>query len=128
MQSSLTHQQILKLATCKGIEMVDTENIVRIQSISNYCKIYFNDGSTLVLAKVLKWFEDQLTNPEMQDENYCIQFVRIHRTHLINMHYVQGYIKGTGGKIVLRNAEKLNVAKRKKAFTLDALRKFGAVA
>ncbi len=128
MQSSLTHQQILKLATCKGIEMVDTENIVRIQSISNYCKIYFNDGSTLVLAKVLKWFEDQLTNPELQEENHNNQFVRIHRTHLINMQYVKGYIKGVGGTIVLRNAEKLNVAKRKKALTLEALRKFGAVA
>ena len=82
------------------------KDIVRIQSISNYSKLYFNNGKTLVVAKVLRWFEEQL---------HSYQFVRIHRTHLINMNYMQSYTNNDGGQLLLHNGESIKVAKRKKA-------------
>ena len=94
------------LPTNRGVEIIMLKDIVRIQSISNYSKLYFNNGKTLVVAKVLRWFEEQL---------HSYQFVRIHRTHLINMNYMQSYTNNDGGQLLLHNGESIKVAKRKKA-------------
>ncbi|MBL7748007.1 MAG: hypothetical protein JNM19_11300, partial [Chitinophagaceae bacterium] len=42
----------LLLPSCKGLETIDINTIVRIKAISNYSKLYFENGKTLVLAKV----------------------------------------------------------------------------
>ena len=94
------------LPTNRGIETIIVNDIIRIQSISNYSKLYFKNGKTLVVAKVLRWFEEQL---------HQYHFVRIHRTHLINMNYMQSYNNNDGGKLLLHNGESIKVAKRKKA-------------
>ena len=55
------------LPTNKGGQLVCTQNILRIQASSNYCKLFFTDGTSVVVAKVLKWFEDRLAlrSPEL---------------------------------------------------------------
>ncbi|MEO6253057.1 MAG: LytTR family transcriptional regulator DNA-binding domain-containing protein, partial [Ferruginibacter sp.] len=67
---------IIELPTCKGIMVIPVQQIIRIQSISNYSKLFFKDGRTLVVAKVLHWFQQQTG---------LFSFVRIHRTHFVNM-------------------------------------------
>ena len=100
------------LPTNRGIEIIAVSDIIRIQSISNYSKLYFNNGKTLVVAKVLRWFEEQL---------HQYHFVRIHRTHLINMNYMQSYNNNDGGQLLLHNGEMIKVAKRKKAAFIRSL-------
>jgi two-component system, LytTR family, response regulator len=95
----------LLLRSCKGIEVIALNTIVRIEGISNYSKLFFLDGKTMVVAKLLKWFEEKLARR---------QFVRVHKTHVINTHFICGYVNGTGGKIELKNGEWINVSKRKK--------------
>ena len=97
------------LPTNKGMLVLRTENIIRIQAISNYSKIYFSSapgggregvGTTLVVAKLLKWFEHKLP---------FHQFIRIHNAHIINRIYVQQYCKGSSG-ILLNNNELIAVS------------------
>ena len=94
------------LPTNRGVEIISINDIIRIQSISNYSKLYFNNGKTLVVAKVLRWFDEHL---------HQYQFVRIHRTHLVNMNYMLSYKNNDGGQLLLHNGEMIKVAKRKKA-------------
>jgi hypothetical protein len=56
---------ILILPNSTGTAVIDISNIVRIEAISNYSKLFFanacpaSGGSkTLVVAKVLKWFDE----------------------------------------------------------------------
>lgn len=65
--------------TGQGSRNCNEKNIIKIISNSNYCKIYFDDSSTLVTAKVLKWFETELT-PGL--------FLRINHSVLININYI----------------------------------------
>ncbi|HSC53305.1 MAG TPA: LytTR family DNA-binding domain-containing protein, partial [Phnomibacter sp.] len=58
-----------------GAHQLPHEKIVRIQSIDNYSKIIFDNNSSLVISKVLRWFEHCLP-PE--------RFIRVHRSHLLN--------------------------------------------
>jgi len=101
---------IFFLPTSKGIELIDVNTIIRVQSVSNYSKLYFSDGKTLVVAKVLKWFEESLP---------CKQFIRVHRTHLVNKQFISRYIKGD--KIQLANGDWVEVSRRKKSSVVQNL-------
>ena len=103
---------ILLLSTSNTVYVIDTTTIIRIQSISNYSKLFFSNGKTLVVAKVLKWFEESLS---------INQFIRLHRTHLVNKKFIHQYIKGEGGKVKLVNGDWIDVSRRKKTFLLQCL-------
>jgi two-component system, LytTR family, response regulator len=102
----------LLLPTCKSIEMINIGDIVRIEAISNYSKLYFADGKTLVVAKVLRWFEEILL---------AKQFIRVHRAHLVNKQFISRYIKGEGEKIQLTNGECIEVSRRRKSSLVQSL-------
>ena len=78
-------------------------NIIRVESSSNYSKIYFSNEQPLVVAKILHWFEEQLP-PDM--------FCRIHRTHLVNRAYVTEIFDSC--KLALSNGDIIQMSRRKK--------------
>ena len=99
----------IQVPTCKGMEVIDVNNIIRIEAISNYSRLVFSNGKTLVVAKVLRWFEERL----LMDG-----FMRVHKTHLVNTRFIMNYIRGTlsqaqGGRVKLSNGEWIDVSKRK---------------
>ncbi len=48
-------------------------------------------------------------------------FLRIHHSTIINKFYVERYIRGDGGQVVMRNGNVLDVSKRKKPEFLQAI-------
>ena len=96
----------LLLPTSRGIEVIIIDKIVRIEASSNYSRLYFINGKTLVVAKLLRWFEGELSGAD---------FFRTHKTHLVNKHFIVQYCTG---KVKLANGEYIDVAKRKKHFFL----------
>ncbi len=111
--TTVANAPVIVLPTCKGIIVIPVQQIIRIQSISNYSKLFFKDacpatggGKTLVVAKVLHRFEEL---PQLSS------FIRIHRTHLVNINYIKTYQGGKYGLLLLNNGEIFSVAKRKKA-------------
>ena len=88
----------------RGKRSVNIEHIIRVESKSNYSKIFFIDTAPLVVAKVLHWFEDKLPV-----EN----FVRVHRSHLVNRMFIRE-INGTKQKsLLLHNGERVSISRRK---------------
>ena len=110
--------QILLLPTCKGIAAIHIQDIIRIEAMSNYSKLYFSNNKTLVVAKVLRWFEEQLATTEPGKTWSGEAFLRIHRKHLINKNFIHQYVSGKGGKIELCTGEWFDVSKRKKSIFL----------
>jgi len=102
----------LLLSTSNGVYVIDTTTIIRIQSVSNYSKLFFSNGKTLVVAKVLKWFEGALPGA---------QFIRVHRTHIVNKLFIHRYIKTDGYKVRLINGELVEVSRRKKTLVIQSL-------
>lgn len=100
------YEKRLAIATSEGFIFTDIRAIVRLESHSNYTHFYFADGKKLVSSHTLGYYEDLL--PE---ENFC----RIHNSHLVNIEFIDRYIKGgVGGTIVLKNRMELSVSQRKK--------------
>lgn len=107
--------EILLLPTCKGIEAININEIVRIEALSNYSKLFFANNKTLVVAKVLRWFEERLAMPSHPAVLPADTFLRIHRKHLVNTTFIRQYLSGKGGKIELSSGERFDVSKRKKS-------------
>ena len=102
----------IAIPTSKGIFLHELESIVRLQSDGNYTAIYLNTGKKLIVAKILKDFEDMLEN---------MGFVRIHHSHIINLNHLESYINKDNGYVILVDKTTLPVSKRKKKSLLALL-------
>jgi len=98
-------EEKIAIPTADGLEFIVISTILHIESSSNYCKIYLQNGKSVLVTKLLKDFEDMLLP---------YRFCRIHNSHLINLKYIEKYIKGEGGQVRLTNGTVLDVARRKK--------------
>src|SRR5215831_8444558 len=106
---------ILLLPTNKGIEIIDCLSVIRVEAISNYCKLFFTNGKTLVVAKVLAWFDEKLSNKG---------FVRIHRSHIVNMQFILRLQEEKKAEVILKNYYSIPVSRREKQHCKDTITKF----
>jgi two-component system LytT family response regulator len=105
LSDSRSQNDKITISTNEGIEFIEIKEIMRIESSSNYSKIFFKDGRSLLVTKLLKDFEEILLP---------YRFYRIHNSHLINLSYIKKYVRGDGGQVVMQNDEVIDVARRKK--------------
>jgi two-component system LytT family response regulator len=102
----------IALPTMDGITFIKIKEITRCESDNNYTNIFINTGKKLIVSKTLKEYEDMLTP---------FNFFRIHKSHLINLAYLQKYKKGEGGYVVMEDGAELEVSRRRKEEFLQAL-------
>lgn len=101
--------------TLEALVMVDAEEILFCESDSAYCKLFFiNQVKPMVISKTLKEVEEVL-----QGCGFC----RIHHSYLVNMKFVQKYIRGEGGEVVMSNGTHLPVSRTRKQDFLSLLEK-----
>ncbi|NQU55417.1 MAG: response regulator transcription factor [Bacteroidetes bacterium] len=93
------------LPTADRIEFVEVEKIIRCQGEGNYTHIYFEEKKHLFVAKTLVEFEDLL-------QEYS--FIRVHKSHLVNLKHVVAYVKTDGGMLQLSNNDQVAVSRRRK--------------
>jgi len=106
-----SHLAKLMLPTLEGFEIVKTDEILYCEADNNLTRFYLTGDRKLLICRTLKYFDDILAGQ---------QFVRIHRSFLVNIDYVIRYTKGKGGFITLKNQQQLEVSPKKKAQFLQA--------
>ena len=102
----------IALPTLDGINFVKIKDIIRCESDNNYTNIFINDGKKYFVSKTLKEFDEMLTP---------FNFFRIHKSHLINLNYLQKYNKGEGGYVIMEDGSELEVSRRRKEDFIRAL-------
>lgn len=102
----------ISLHTLDKIIVVNLEDIVRCEADSNNTIFYFRNADKLFVTKTLKYFADML-----QDYH----FLRVHQSHLINLQFIDAYIKTEGGYLMLKNGDHVPVSVRKKAAVMELL-------
>lgn len=106
------HTHKILLPAAKGSLLVDTKEILHIESDNNYSNVYFVQRPRIVVARTLKTFDDQLS---------AKGFFRIHQSHLINLAHLQSYQSGEPGHAVLRDGTRLEIARRRRVLFLKAI-------
>ncbi len=103
------------LPTIDGLNMVDTQDILYCESDNNYTRFHLQNGKTVYVSKTLKKAEALLQSNS--------NFFRIHHSFLINLRYVQQYIKGDGGEVMMANGKYLPVSRNNRQDFLNRLEK-----
>ena len=90
-------QQVI-LPTLEGFEVVKMEEIVRLKGNGNFTDLFLANGSKKMVCRFLKHFSEILPLP----------FIRVHKSHIINLHFVKAYNKG--GYVILNDESEIEVS------------------
>lgn len=93
--------------------LLESKSIIYIESDGRYCNIV-TKHEHYTLAKYVKDFEDYFGKDT--------DFVRIHKSYLINTQHIKEYSKGEPFIITMSNGKSFEVARRKKPEVLERLR------
>lgn len=97
-----------------GVHFVRLSEIIRLEAEDNYTHFWLNSGERITASKTIKAFEDTLLR---------LNFVRVHKKHIVNMNYMKTYIKGEGGYLILETGETIEVSRRKKSNLIESVRR-----
>ena len=113
-QESKTPKKII-LSTQEMMRIIELNEIIRCEADVNYTRFYLKDTDQLLISRTLKEFEEELAD--------C-NFMRVHKSHLINMDYVTGYDKREGGSVVLADGSRVPLSPRKRELFMQRLKAF----
>ena len=98
-EPKIEKQQVI-LPTLEGFEVVQMDEIVRLRGNGNFTDIHLKDGSKKMVCRFLKHFEEMLTLP----------FMRVHKSHIINLNCVKSYHKSLGGYVMLFDETEIEIS------------------
>jgi two-component system, LytTR family, response regulator len=84
------------------IRYVTINDIVRCEAENTYTNFHLISGEKLLISKPLKEYTDLLTD---------YGFLRSHQSHLVNMKYINSWLKEDGGFLLLQNQTRVPVSR-----------------
>jgi two-component system, LytTR family, response regulator len=102
----------IALPTSNGLTIVPVKEIIRCEAEVNYTNFFLVSKNKMLVSKTLKEFEELLNDYD---------FIRVHHSHLINLHHVKNYTRGEGGTVTMTDGTAVDVSRRKKEEFLKRL-------
>lgn len=106
--------EVLCIPTQAGFEYIPTAEVEYLEADGSYVKIYCTNNRSKTVSKNLKYFESALAD--------CTNFVRPHRSYLVNLDYVTNYSKSDGGFLILKRNVQIPVSRERKQAIQDILK------
>jgi two-component system LytT family response regulator len=105
----------LSIPTMEGFLLVEIGDIIWCESEGRYTNVCFAEKKPIMASRNLAEFEELLVPSG---------FIRIHKSHLINLKHVKRYIRGEGGQLIMTNGKALNVGRAFKQNLLEKIEQF----
>ncbi|MCB9168921.1 MAG: response regulator transcription factor [Flavobacteriales bacterium] len=86
----------------KGFKLFDQHDILHLEADGNCTMIHFTDGSRYLDTRTLRVYE------EMLDQR---TFVRVHRSHIINLDHLREYLRDDGHWAVMKDGSRIPIAR-----------------
>jgi two-component system LytT family response regulator len=99
-------QSKIVLPLMDGFEVLQVKEIVRCQANDNFTDFHFTGRKKMMICRTLKFYEELLCESG---------FLRVHKSHLVNLDHVKKYLKGKGGQLVMSDDSVIDVSPQKKA-------------
>lgn len=87
-----------------GFKVVEPKSIEFINAENNYSNIFFDDKSKLLASKTLKEMEDILSEKD---------FIRVHKSHIININKLKEVKTGDYNKAIMNSGMAINISRRR---------------
>ncbi|UKN03342.1 LytTR family DNA-binding domain-containing protein [Paracrocinitomix mangrovi] len=98
-------QETIAIADKGGMLFLTIDEIIYLEGSGNYTTVFCVDKK-YTTAKTLKSFVGSLNED---------QFIRIHKSFIVNMKHVERYSTDNGGELILKNQTTLPVSRRKRS-------------
>ncbi len=114
-ENLLAQNSVKKLAiqTVSSIRFLELNKICFLKADGAYTQIVTNDESTILSSRSLKYFEQTLAEYP--------NFIRCHKSFMVNMNHVSEYIKSDGGSLLVNQKHEVSVSSDKTADILKLL-------
>lgn len=99
LQQAADKQQLV-LPTLEGFDVISIASVMRLKGNGNFTNVYTQDGKQYMVCRFLKHFEELLPT----------HFIRIHKSHIVNKHFITSYQKGSGGTIMMSDGTEVEVS------------------
>ncbi|MBI34206.1 MAG: DNA-binding response regulator [Flavobacteriales bacterium] len=96
--------------TMTGFDVVRVKDIIRCEANDNFTEFHLTNGPKMMICRSLKFYEEVLSD---------MDFIRVHKSHLVNGQHIKQYIKGKGGQLVMSDDSIVNISPSKKAILLN---------
>jgi len=100
------------LHTSDHLQLVSISDIIRAEADSNYTSFSLSGGKRILVSRTLKEFESLLSGSGV---------IRVHQSHLVNIIYIDRFVKKDGGYLLLKEGTKVPVSPNLKKQVLQAL-------
>jgi two-component system LytT family response regulator len=114
-QAGASQKMKLCIPFSRGFEVVDIQNIIYVEANSNYSNFHFTNRSMVCASKPVHEYATLL-----EDCN----FVRVHKSYVVNLNHILQYIKGEGGNVVMTGGKEIEVSRRKKEILMKKMREY----
>jgi two-component system LytT family response regulator len=105
--------QKLCLVTLTGFLVVSLADIVYCEADGPYTNFYLLNDRKICVSRPLADYESLLSDAD---------FLRVHKSFLINLHHAIEYRRGEGGVVILSNGVEIDISRRKKDAFLVKIR------
>lgn len=115
LQENLTNKKVLKrivLHTAENLHIVEIQDIIRAEADSNYTRFILSDGNKIMVSRTIKEFDNLLSGSGM---------IRVHQSHLVNIHWVNRFVKRDGGYLLLKDKSKIPVSQNLRKQVIQAI-------
>jgi two-component system LytT family response regulator len=115
LQENMEGRRVLKrvvLPTADNIHLVSVSDIVRAEADSNYTIFLKDDGQKIMVSRTIKEFDLLLCESGM---------IRVHQSHLVNLAYIDKFVKKDGGYLMLKDGSAIPVSKNLRKNVMDAI-------
>jgi two-component system, LytTR family, response regulator len=102
---TLLGRQYLLVPDQSKIRRVLINDIVRLEGVKNYTLIHLKNGDNLISSRTLKVYDAVLQE---------VDFLRIHKAHLINMKCLRNYDESQHQFAVMQNKDVISISRRKR--------------
>lgn len=114
-QNSFSKKMKLCIPSLRGVKVIEISDIIYCEASSNYTDFHLINQPCICSSKPIIEYETLL-----EDCN----FVRVHKSFLINLEHIKEYIKGEGGSVIMTNNHEVEVSRRKKEMFVNRMKEY----
>lgn len=104
-QTNNTQNYKIVLPLQDGFEVVNIKDIIHCKANDNFTDFHFLDKQKKMICRTLKFYEELLGESG---------FLRVHKSHLINLDHIVKYTRGKGGQLTMIDGSMIDVSPNKK--------------
>jgi two-component system, LytTR family, response regulator len=109
------HKMKLCIPSLKGFRVIHIKDIIFCEANGNYTQFHLLGQPPVLVSKPIHEYDSLL-----EDSN----FIRVHKSFLVNLEHIKEYIRGEGGSIILANGQEVEVSRRKKELLISRMKAF----